>query len=722
MSLLSRFRILTKIIAVVAVLAAVSGAIAALAITSLRQIGERASVMAEASSDAILLMRLNAMILSINRGELQLASDSRPESRKAAHTGIDGSIKNFNTWLGQLKAKPLEPALMAQIDEMAKGWATYSGGLADIYKAADAVQSVDMSKAQEQLANVVEAREKAADAYRLTIRNIADIFDKRVDTTTKAAVDQAATAYEEMMLFAGLGIVIGLGLGLLTGHFGIVKPTKALVGLLQRMARGEDIEISGTERKDEVGDTARAVNGIKTMLADKAEREAAEKAAQEKQASADREAARTRMAEELQMAVGSIVRAAAAGDFSQRVDIAGKSGMIHAIGTEINSLCDNVGKVLDDLVGMLGALADGNLTQRITSEYQGRFAAIKNNANTTAERIGSTIAEIKHAATEVTNASSEISSSTTDLSQRTEEQAASLEETSASMEEMAATVKKNAENAQQASQFATETRGVADRGGKVVAEAVEAMTRIEESSRKIADIITVIDEIARQTNLLALNAAVEAARAGEAGRGFAVVASEVRTLAQRSAQAAKDIKDLIASSSSQVQQGVDLVNRTGASLNEIVESVKRVAQIVTEIASASAEQSIGIEQVNKALSQMDEVTQQNSALVEENAATAKTLEHQASAMDERVGFFRVDGMGAEALDSARASHAGAKPAAAKPAAVKLAATSEPRAAAKRAVEKAPARRAPAALPPRRGPAARARTATVAKEDQDWTEF
>src|SRR6185369_5663500 len=217
-----------------------------------------------------------------------------------------------------------------------------------------------------------------------------------------------------------------------------------------------------------------------------------------------------------------------------------------------------------------------------------------------------------------------------------------IEQTSASMEEIGATVKKNADNAQAANVSAQGTRDVADRGGKVVAQTVEAMAKIEESSRKISDIIGVIDEIARQTNLLALNAAVEAARAGEAGRGFAVVASEVRSLAQRSSQAAKDIKDLITNSNSQVKGGVDLVNRAGTALTEIVQSIKSVADIVAEIAHASAEQASGIDQVNKALSQMDEVTQQNSALVEENAATAKTLENQAKAMDERVSFFRLD--------------------------------------------------------------------------------
>ncbi len=268
-------------------------------------------------------------------------------------------------------------------------------------------------------------------------------------------------------------------------------------------------------------------------------------------------------------------------------------------------------------------------------------------ASRMAEELSSTITGIRSAGREVTNASAEISTSTTDLSQRTEEQAASLEETSASMEEMTATVKKNAENAKQASELASSTREVADRGGEVVAKTVEAMAKIEESSRKISDIIIVIDEIARQTNLLALNAAVEAARAGDAGRGFAVVASEVRSLAQRSSQAAKDIKDLITNSTGQVKDGVDLVNKAGQSLNEIVELIKKVTAVVTEIANASMEQSTGIEEINRALTQMDEVTQQNSALVEENAATAKTLEQQAKSMDERVAAFKVRPTGGE---------------------------------------------------------------------------
>jgi methyl-accepting chemotaxis protein len=353
---------------------------------------------------------------------------------------------------------------------------------------------------------------------------------------------------------------------------------------------------------------------------------------------------------------------------------------------------------------VVGAVNQNDLSQRIPmDDKSGEIAALCEGFNGLLDKMAEVVTVFKDTAREVGAASSEISASTTDLSQRTEEQAASLEETSASMEEIAATVKKNAENAQAANQSAASTQDVADRGGKVVAQAVDAMAKIEESSRKISDIIGVIDEIARQTNLLALNAAVEAARAGDAGRGFAVVASEVRSLAQRSSQAAKDIKDLITNSGGQVKDGVDLVNRAGAALTEIVSSIKGVASVVADIANASAEQAGGIEQVNKALTQMDEVTQQNSALVEENAATAKTLESQARAMNERVAVFHLGGTEAPSVvpapDADRTvarsavvpvTRPAAKPSAAPPA--------------------SPARRMQASL------------ATALKSDPDWEEF
>jgi methyl-accepting chemotaxis protein len=480
-------------------------------------------------------------------------------------------------------------------------------------------------------------------------------------------------ASRTLAVLAGIVAVafaVGLVLAFLISR-SISSPLLALVALLQKLAGGDyGVEIDGSNRKDEIGDVAKTAvvfkqNGLAKVRMEREQREAERQMAQErekaaaakaemeqrqqeaeKRAAADREAAAAEMARTFEGAVGGIVHAAVDGDFSQRVAVDGKTELIRNVGGGINTLCKNIENALTDLAGMLTALAAGDLTRRINTEYRGHFATLKNSANETAEAINMTIAQIKQLAGEVSNAAAEISASTTDLSQRTEEQAAALEETSASMEQISATVKKNAESAQEANHFAAEMRSVAERGGVIVGEAVDAMARIEESSHKISDIIGVIDEIARQTNLLALNAAVEAARAGEAGRGFAVVASEVRSLAQRSSQAAKDIAELITNSSNEVKDGAAHVNRAGKSLTEIAASINKVAGIVSDIAAASAEQASGLEQVNKALSQMDEVTQQNSALVEENAATAKTLEAQAKTMDERVSIFLIEGDGA----------------------------------------------------------------------------
>jgi methyl-accepting chemotaxis protein len=473
-----------------------------------------------------------------------------------------------------------------------------------------------------------------------------------------ASIEAEAKARGQTVLVATSGVVGGLLVFLICGIVFInrraVRPITQLTKTMTEISSGHvDVDVPRTKRGDEIGEMARSVLVFRDNLVRVRTLEMEQKEA-ERRSAMEREAATQKMAVEFESAVGGLVQAAVAGDFSQRVDLQGKTGMVLNIGTALNSLCTNVAKALDDLIMMLNALAVGDLTRRITADYRGNFAVLTDNANMTAERIAATIAEIKASASEVASASGEISASTSDLSRRTEEQAASLQETSASMEEISAIVRKNAENARAANASARSTREVADRGGLVVAKAVDAMAKIEDSSRRISEIIGVIDEIARQTNLLALNAAVEAARAGEAGRGFAVVAAEVRSLAQRSSQAAKDITDLISKSNGQVQEGVDLVNQTGTSLNGIVDSINKVAEIVAEIANASAEQAGGIEQVGKALAQMDEVTQQNSALVEENAATARTLEDQAKAMDERVAFFKIVAAGKAALRAATA--------------------------------------------------------------------
>jgi PAS domain S-box-containing protein len=290
----------------------------------------------------------------------------------------------------------------------------------------------------------------------------------------------------------------------------------------------------------------------------------------------------------------------------------------------------------------LGALAKGDLTQQMEGTYPGELGKIKESINTALTNLSHTITSVRNTVEGVTAGSEQITVGSEDLSQRTSEQASALEETSASMEEMTSTVSQNAYNAKQANQLAIAARDIAGKGGSETARAIEAMDEINKSSKKIADIIGVIDEIAFQTNLLALNAAVEAARAGEHGRGFAVVASEVRNLAQQAATAAKEIKDLINESIQRVTGGSALVNQAGRTLEEIVGSVKRVTDIIGEISAASQEQSNGIEQVNRAIMQMDDTTQQNAALVEETTAAAQSMKEQAVELLRQVGVFKVN--------------------------------------------------------------------------------
>ncbi|HZW26662.1 MAG TPA: methyl-accepting chemotaxis protein [Gallionella sp.] len=337
-----------------------------------------------------------------------------------------------------------------------------------------------------------------------------------------------------------------------------------------------------------------------------------------------------------------IALSAGQGDFSTRLDTNGKTGYNKTLSEHMNRLSEVTERGLLDIIRVAKALAAGDLTQTITKDYPGLFDMTKQNINTTVGNLQRLVTEIKTAVEAINTAAKEIAAGNADLSQRTEEQASSLEETASSMEELTSTVKQNAENAKQANQLALASSEVAGKGGAVVGKVVTTMDTINASSHKIEDIIAVIDGIAFQTNILALNAAVEAARAGEQGRGFAVVAGEVRNLAQRSAAAAKEIKTLIGHSVEQVEGGSKQVGEAGRTMEEIVGSIKRVTDIMSEITAASFEQSQGIEQVNLAITQMDEVTQQNAALVEEAAAAAEALEEQAQNLSASVAVFKVD--------------------------------------------------------------------------------
>ena len=343
---------------------------------------------------------------------------------------------------------------------------------------------------------------------------------------------------------------------------------------------------------------------------------------------------------QVEQEVASVIQAAARGDMEGRIGTGGKHGFLLELAQQINGLLDANAGSMAQISALLSALSRGDLTRRMEGDFHGVFARMRDDANATVAQLTMIVGDIKGAAASINAAAGEISSGNEDLARRTEQQAASLEETAASTEQLTSTVRQNAEHANQANRLVQEASGIATQGGAVVGQVVSTMEAIEASSRRIADIIGVIDGIAFQTNILALNAAVEAARAGEQGRGFAVVAGEVRTLAQRSASAAREIKALIDDSVGKVAEGATLVHQAGDTMRQVVASVQQVTGIMAEISAATREQSAGIEQVNQAITQMDEGTQQNAAMVEQATAAARSMAGQAGQLVEAVAAFR----------------------------------------------------------------------------------
>jgi methyl-accepting chemotaxis protein len=457
--------------------------------------------------------------------------------------------------------------------------------------------------------------------------------------TNKALAD--AISYARVLEFALFSAMALFALAMLgTGQWmsqRLAAPIAELRRAAHQLVNGApDATIPGIQRQDELGDIARSLETLRRNANTPNLHQAMQGEPQNDLKNTGQERDQ-RYGQEFVHLLEKVSK----GNFDDRLRLDGQSGLFADLGRQINELIDNLARVTEDICATTNAIAQGDLTKRITATYEGRFAELKDNANQTAERLAEIVGQIQIATGEVANAASEISSGTEDLSHRTEQAASNLEETAASAEEMSATVKQNARNAQNASELAGGADQSAKTGGDVVGQAVTAMAGIEQSAHKITDIIGVIDEIAFQTNLLALNASVEAARAGEAGKGFAVVAQEVRQLAQRSAQAAADIKIVIQNSNGQVKDGVELVNRAGETLTEIVGSIGKVAGIVNQISSASQEQAIGVQEINSSINSMDEMTQQNSALVEQSSAAARTLNDQAARLAELTDFFNI---------------------------------------------------------------------------------
>ncbi|MFN4163053.1 MAG: methyl-accepting chemotaxis protein [Ferrovibrio sp.] len=473
-------------------------------------------------------------------------------------------------------------------------------------------------------------------------------------------LDDVDAVMREEIRNTGIGVTIN---GLILVLFGwmlaraVARPLHALTEAIDRLAQRDwKTAVPHTGRGDEIGAIARAVGVFKTngMENDRLQREAEETRRQADEQRQAREAREQAAARE----IAALCEEIAHGRLDTRLGEADKEGFLLEVTQRLNKLTATLHSVTGELATVIHGMAEGDVSRSVNGEYDGVFADLKTSANSMADTLRGFAENLAASVHTLRQAASEISSGSEDLAHRTESQAATLEQTAAAMHEVTATVKQNADNAQAADRLSGEARGTAHRGGEVVGNAVSAMNSIEQSAQKIGDIVGLIDEIAFQTNLLALNASVEAARAGDAGKGFAVVAQEVRALAQRSANASKDIKALIQDSNAQVKAGAELVHQAGASLTEIVGAVDKVTSIVGEIATASAEQARGLDEVNIAVGNMDEMTQRNAALVEETHASAQALANMAQSLSEAVSFFKL-GEAHEEHRRARREEAGA---------------------------------------------------------------
>ena len=566
------------------------------------------------------------------------------------------------------------------------------------------------------------------------------VANAALDVLVIHADKQAAEATRSLVL-NGVLLAVAVAftaIGFLIVQWRVSGPIQHMTAAMQRLANRElSVEIPHVDRGAEIGQMAKAVQVFKdNMIArEEAEAQIARQREEDDKQRREREAREKAAGEE----IAALVSKVAAGDLSGRIDESGKEGFFLATSQQLNRLTATLQTMTNELADTAGAMANGDLTRSVKGNYHGVFGQLKEGVNGMAGRLRDFANRLTETAQSVKIASAEISAGSQDLAQRTESQAASIEETAASMHEITATVKQNADNAQAANQLAIAARDTAEKGGTVVADAVAAVSRIEESAQKISDIVSLIDEIAFQTNLLALNASVEAARAGEAGKGFAVVAQEVRALAQRSANASKDIKALITESNQQVKTGATLVGQTGGSLQEIVNAVKKVADIVAEIAAASREQAMGLEQINTAVASMDEMTQRNGALVEETSASAQALASQAQDLAGLVAFFRT---GNETVSAApaRIANTNAAPAAARSATqpaearkIEPSKTDKAKADKSKAEASEPeARKAAPAAKPAPAPQPKAQPAALAApaasntapsfDDDDWQEF
>lgn len=559
------------------------------------------SMRMESDQKSWLLVAKNESEISVDRTLETIKASFSATADKALPKALEQPIADFNASIDQLKRVYVKAARAPNTFQISSEKASFDLATASLVETADKL-------------------------WRASHAELTRTLDER-----------NASLWRNLLLTLGTALTLLAisGLALYFISRSIRGPIGTLTACMVQLRNGDSQFVTPyLDHQNEVGDIARALEAsrVNAVELDQARAEIDSRLGEETNRSADT----SRFLEE----ISSVVGAARDGEFGRRLTQSGRNGFLFELSRSLNGMLGVIEAGISDTSKVINALAQGDVNHRIEGSYKGIFAQLMNDVNQLGDQLRLIAGQIGGATVSVHGATREIGAGIMDLSNRTEQQASSLEETAASMEELAATVRQNADNAQHANQLASEARQLAAGGGDIANRAVSAMTKIEQSSSQVSEIVGLIQEIAFQTNILALNAAVEAARAGEAGRGFAVVANEVRALAQRSAQASKDIKQLIAQTGGSVAEGVQLVQQAGSSLSEITGAVRKVADIISEIAAASQEQSSGIDQVSKAITNMDEMTQQNAALVEETNAALHSAKSQVEQLRQAVSFFK----------------------------------------------------------------------------------
>ena len=650
---MKHIKVTWKIVLLIGLMSAFTLGVGYIGVDSVSGLHRETDAVAESGQEALTAAKLNQDVLRLSRAEYEIASEPDAKTLQDAGTAIQRQRGEFERRLDRLQ-KEAAPDQKKLLGDIRQRYQQYSRDVdATLALARRLGSSVVIDEAQRKIVQSVDASSAAAHALQEAVNAYAAQASDSAEAQVSEASARAEDADTAMLTAAGIGVLTGIGLGLLMGIMGIGRPLGRIIEVVGALSRADTgIRIEGTERKDEFGDIARAMEVFKGNLEEKTrlESEAAEQRRERERQREERETRERRAGEE----IARLCEQIAAGDLTRRIETGDKDGFLLEMARQMNELSAMLQAITDEQSTVVAALADGDLTTRIDGDYRGVFGRIRDDMNVMITALHGMVGKVAETVGSLKGAAGEISAGSKDLAQRTESQAASLEETAASMHQVTTMVQNNAENASAANQLAAAARDTADKGGQVVRDVVSAMGQIEGSAQRISDIVSLIDEIAFQTNLLALNAGVEAARAGEAGKGFAVVASEVRALAQRSSEAAREIDTLIKTSSEQVGTGVKLVGDSGEQLKGIVAEVVRINSLVSEMAQAAQQQSTGIEEVNVAVNQMDQMTQQNAAMVEESTAASRTLATETSELNKLVSYFKVgDGVAAAAEKKSR---------------------------------------------------------------------